>query len=51
MLRRAHSLVGLALGLVLVVTALTGAALSVVPLVDRFANPTIERGTSPRRHG
>ena len=46
MLRRAHSLLGLALGLVLVVTAVTGAALSVVPVVDRFATPTIERGTS-----
>ena len=46
MLRRAHSLLGLVLGLVLVVTALTGVALSVVPLADRLAGPAIERGTS-----
>ena len=46
MLRRAHSLLGLALGLALVVIAVTGAALSVVPLADRLADPTIERGTS-----
>lgn len=46
MLRRLHSVLGLALGFVLVVTALTGVALSVVPIVDRFTSPTIDRGIS-----
>lgn len=46
MLRRVHSLPGLVLALALVAIAVTGAALSVVPALDRFANPTIERGTS-----
>ncbi len=46
MMRRFHSLLGLVLGLVLVVTAVTGVALSVVPAADRFSNPPIERGTS-----
>jgi sulfite reductase (NADPH) flavoprotein alpha-component len=46
MLRRAHSLLGLALGLVLVITAVTGTVLSIVPIVDRVTSPTIERGTS-----
>ena len=46
MLRRAHSLLGLVLGLVLVITAVTGTALSLVPIVDRITTPAIERGTS-----
>ncbi|MDK9698100.1 MAG: PepSY domain-containing protein [Siculibacillus sp.] len=46
MLRRAHSFLGLGLGLALVFIAVTGAALSVVPLADRLADPAIERGTS-----
>lgn len=46
MLRRIHSLPGLVLALALVAIAVTGAALSVVPALDRFADPAIERGTS-----
>lgn len=46
MFRRAHSLLGLVLGLALVVTATTGAMLSVVPLADRLSGPAIERGMS-----
>lgn len=46
MLRRSHSLPGLVLGLALVVTASTGAVLSVVPTLDRLATPAIVRGTS-----
>lgn len=46
MLRRLHSLPGLAFGLVLLVTAASGAALSVVPALDRAANPAIPAGRS-----
>ena len=46
MLRRLHSLPGLVLALALAVTAATGAALSVVPTLDRLSTPTIARDTS-----
>lgn len=41
MLRRLHSLPGIALAVVLSVTALTGAVLSVEPAIDRLSNPPI----------
>ncbi|VTZ48868.1 Sulfite reductase (NADPH) flavoprotein alpha-component [Methylocella tundrae] len=46
MLRRFHSLTGVALALGLAVIALTGAALSVQPALDRLATPAIVRGAS-----
>lgn len=46
MIRRLHSLPGLVLALALAVTAATGAALSVVPTLDRLTSPAITRGTS-----
>ncbi len=46
MLRRLHSLPGLVLALLLVAVAVTGAALSVVPTLDRWTTPAIERGVS-----
>lgn len=46
MTRRLHSLPGVFLALLLVVVAVTGAALSVVPTLDRLATPAIERGVS-----
>jgi sulfite reductase (NADPH) flavoprotein alpha-component len=46
MLRRLHSLPGLALALMLAVTAVSGAALSLVPAVDRASQPTIPPGQS-----
>lgn len=46
MLRRAHSLFGLALALLVIITAVTGAMLAVVPIADRLSAPAIERGTT-----
>ena len=46
MLRRLHSLPGVALALGLSVVALTGAALSVQPALDRLASPGIRQGVS-----
>ncbi|MFG1320857.1 PepSY domain-containing protein [Xanthobacter autotrophicus] len=46
MLRRLHALPGLVLALGLTVTALSGAALSVQPALDRLAAPAIPSGTS-----
>ncbi|MCE1235762.1 MAG: PepSY domain-containing protein [Hyphomicrobiales bacterium] len=46
MLRRLHSQPGLVLAVALTVTAVTGAALSVAPTLDRLSTPTIARGVS-----
>ncbi len=46
MLRRLHSLPGLAFALLLVVTAASGVALSLVPALDRASNPPIPSGRS-----
>ncbi len=44
MMKSLHSLPGLVLALGLTLTAVTGAALSVAPVVDRLAAPEISRG-------
>jgi sulfite reductase (NADPH) flavoprotein alpha-component len=46
MLRRLHSIAGLALALLLVAIAATGVGLSIKPVVDRFAAPAISPGVS-----
>jgi sulfite reductase (NADPH) flavoprotein alpha-component len=46
MLRRLHSIAGLALALLLVAIAATGVGLSLKPGVDRFAAPAIAPGVS-----
>lgn len=46
MLRRLHSLPGIALAVVLSVTAITGAILSVEPAVDRLSSPAIPTSVS-----
>ncbi|WP_018262090.1 PepSY domain-containing protein [Methylobacterium sp. WSM2598] len=46
MFRRIHSVLGLPLAALLVVAALSGAALSLVPVVDRARVPAIPAGTS-----
>jgi sulfite reductase (NADPH) flavoprotein alpha-component len=46
MLRRLHSFPGLLLAIMLGVTAVTGAILSVDPMFDRATNRTIKNGTS-----
>ena len=46
MLRRLHSLAGLALALMLVAIAATGVGLSLQPAADRLASPAIAPGVS-----
>ncbi|MFO1150849.1 MAG: PepSY domain-containing protein [Alsobacter sp.] len=46
MLRRLHSLPGLALALLLAVTAASGAALSVIPALDKASTPALPAGRS-----
>jgi len=46
MLRRLHSVPGLLLALLLVVTAVSGAALSLVPALDRMTYPVVQPGRS-----
>lgn len=46
MLRRWHSLTGLVLGLLLIVTSISGAILSLEPTLDRLENPSNPAGVS-----
>ena len=46
MFRRWHSLTGLILGLLLIVTSISGAILAIEPTLDRIENPSIPQGVS-----